>query len=132
MVGGVRTIVLCLALVADLALAQLRDPTRPPGGGADAPALAADAGTESGVSAIFLRSGAKPAALVDGVYVEQGGKLGDRRVIKITEATVVLRAADGSREVMKLVPGVQKEPVVPKKKPGEKSVPRAAKGSEAK
>lgn len=120
----------CLALSAGMALAQLHDPMRPPGGSGDATA-ASVGGSESGVSAIFLRRGAKPAALVNGIYVVQGGKLGDRRVVKISESEVVLKAPDGSREVMKLVPGIQKQPVV-KKKPGEKSVARAAKGSESK
>lgn len=122
----------CLAFVAGPVLAQLGDPMRPPGGTMDAAALAAGGGAESGVSAIFLRSGAKPAAIVNGTYVEQGSKFGDRRVLKITESDVVLKAPDGTREVMKLVPGVQKEPVVLKNKSGGKNVARAAKGSESK
>lgn len=91
------------------ALAQVNDPTRPPGGSAE---LSGQMGVvDSGLSAVFFRHGAKPAALVNGVYVVQGGNLGDKRVLKITDSEVVLRGADGSREVLKLVTGAEKAPV---------------------
>lgn len=127
-----RAIAWCLLVLAGSALAQLNDPTRPPGGMDAATGTALpDGGPESGLSAVFLRPGKKPAALVNGVYVVQGGKLGDKRVLKISDAEVVLRNPDGSREVMRLVPGVRTTPAIRKKIKVE-SAAGSAQGSEGK
>jgi len=95
---------------AGSALAQVPDPTRPAGalmtpdatGGVAAP-------VESGVQTVILRPGRKSAAVINGQYVEVGGKLGDKRVVKITESEVVLRGESG-REVMKVTPAIEKVP----------------------
>ena len=92
------------------ALAQLPDPTRPAAalmtqdvaGGVGAPA-------DSGVRTVILRPGGKSAAVVDGQYVEVGGKLGDMRVLRITEGEVVL-AGESGREVLKATPAIEKVP----------------------
>ncbi|MBU0752479.1 MAG: hypothetical protein KJ787_06165 [Gammaproteobacteria bacterium] len=102
-----------LLIAATQATAQLPDPTRPPGASADGAAVAGVA-TETGVQAVFLRHGAKPAALINGEYVVQGGKIGDRRVQKITETEVVLRDAAGNREVMRVIAEAAKTPVAEK------------------
>ena len=92
------------------ALAQVPDPMRPAGalmtpeatGGVAAP-------VESGVQTVILRPGRKSAAVINGQYVEVGGKLGDKRVVKITESEVVLTGESG-REVMKVTPAIEKVP----------------------
>lgn len=92
-------------------LGQVQDPTRPPdafltpGGGGLAVAQ------ESGVQTIILRPrGRKSAAVINGQYVEVGGLVGDKRVVKITESEVVLNGESG-REVIKVMPAIEKTPV---------------------
>ena len=92
-------------------LAQLPDPTRPPeifltseGGGVVTP-------HESGVQTVILRPGGrKSAAVINGQYVEVGGMVGDKRVLKITESEVVLNGESG-REVIRVMPAIEKMPV---------------------
>ncbi|MDP2821743.1 MAG: hypothetical protein Q8O52_03555 [Sulfuritalea sp.] len=95
-------------------LAQMSDPTRPadastaselPGGTA--------AAVESGVQTVILRPGGKSAAVIDGRYVSVGDKLGDKRVLKISESEVVLKG-EGGREVIKATPAIEK---IPARKP---------------
>lgn len=93
------------------ALAQLPDPTRPPArmmtpevGGATAP-------VESGMQTVIVRRKGKSGAVINGQYVEVGGKLGDKRVIRISESEVVLKG-EGGREVIRLIPSIEKTPVV--------------------
>ena len=91
-------------------LAQVPDPTRPAGilltpeagAGAAAP-------VESGVQTVILRPGGKSAAVINGQYVVVGDKLGDKRVLKITESEVVLKGESG-REVIKVTPAIEKMP----------------------
>lgn len=101
---------LLFLLAAPAAWAQLPDPTRPPaelmateaGGAAAAPA-------ESGMQTVIVRRKGKSGAVINGQYVEVGGKLGDKRVIKISESEVVLKG-EGGREVIRLIPSVAKTP----------------------
>ncbi len=93
------------------AFAQVPDPTRPAGS-----LLAPDAGggaaapVESGVQTVILRHGGrKSAAVINGQYVEVGGMLGDKRVLKITESEIVLKGESG-REVIKVTPAIEKLP----------------------
>lgn len=91
-------------------LAQAPDPTRPPDA-LLAPATEGGAGkaVESGVQTVILRPGGKSGAVINGQYVEVGGKLGDKRVLKITESEVVLKGESG-REVIKATPAIEKVP----------------------
>jgi hypothetical protein len=92
------------------AVAQVADPTRPAGalmthdsaGGVLAP-------TESGVQTVIVRPKGRSAAVINGQYVEVGGKLGAKRVLKISESEVVLLGESG-REVMKVTPDIEKMP----------------------
>jgi hypothetical protein len=92
------------------AFAQVPDPTRPvvvlttP-----ATADGVVAPVESGVQMVILRPGGKSAAVINGQYVEVGGKLGDKRVLKISESEVVLKGESG-REVIKATPAIEKIP----------------------
>ena len=108
-------------VAATLAQAQMADPTRPPDAASVVTGVASAPAANMGVQAVFLRQGAKPAALINSEYVVQGGRLGDKRVLKITEVEVVLRDATGQKETLKVVAGVEKTPAIGKataKKPG--------------
>lgn len=104
--------------------AQVPDPTRPPevllapanGGGALPLA-------ESGVQTVILRRGGKSAAVINGQYVTVGGKLGEKRVVGISESEVVLKG-EGGTEVIKLIPAIEKAQA---KKPADAN--RRAKGT---
>ena len=67
------------------------------------------AAVESGVQTVILRPKGKSAAVINGQYVELGGKLGDKRVTKISESEVVL-TGEGGREVIKVTPAIEKVP----------------------
>jgi len=95
---------------AAAALAQVPDPTRPPDALlAPASEAAAGAPAESGVQTVILRRGGKSGAVINGQYVVVGGKLGDKRVLKISESEVVLEGGSG-REVIKVTPAIEKVP----------------------
>jgi hypothetical protein len=93
------------------ALAQVPDPTRPPDA-LLAPAAESSAvvPAASGVQTVIVRRGGKSGAVINGQYVVVGGKIGDKRVLKISESEVVLEGESG-REVIKLTPAIEKVPV---------------------
>ena len=101
---------LAILVGAGFALAQVPDPTRPAG-----VLVAPEAGgsvvgpLESGVQTVILRPGGKSAAVINGQYVEVGGRLGDKKVLKITESEIVLKGESG-REVIKVTPAIEKMP----------------------
>ncbi len=109
---GLRPLLLAVLLGAGSALAQVPDPTRPPGLVLTPEAVAAGAAPlESGVQMVILRHGGrKSAAVINGQYVEVGDRLGDKRVLKISESEIVLQGASG-REVIKMTPAIEKMPV---------------------
>lgn len=108
------SLVLAVSVGAGSVLAQVPDPTRPAAssvtqdaaGGVGAPAA-------SGVQTVILRRAGKSAAVINGQYVEIGGKLGDKRVLKISESEVVLMGGAG-REVLKVTPAIEKVPATKK------------------
>lgn len=101
-----------LLFMAPWALAQLPDPTRPPAGMmAQEAAGSVAAPVESGMQTVIVRRKGKSGAVINGQYVELGGKLGDKRVVRISESEVVLQG-EGGREVMRLTPSIEKTPVV--------------------
>lgn len=109
-----------LFLVPVLALAQeatssLRDPTRPPAAfsssAAETDLSSADAQAGGRLRFVLMpRRGGKPSALIDGQVVPLGGRVGDARLIRLTESEAVLEGAAG-REILYLTPGVSKKPV---------------------
>lgn len=103
----------CSSLTAS-ALAQVPDPTRP----ADVAAADAAGGAGRGVQMVIVRTQGKPSsAIINGQYVNVGGKLDGKRVLKITESEVVLQGDDGS-DVIKLTPAIGKTPAVKPKQRG--------------
>jgi hypothetical protein len=100
-------------LAAGTSLAQsLADPTRPPQDMALPAATATTAdGTvpaSSGLQSVILRKEGRPAALINGAVVELGSKVGESRLVKVDEDSVVLLGPEG-RETLYLMPGIEKK-----------------------
>jgi MSHA biogenesis protein MshK len=114
-----------------LAHAQNADPTRPAidtSAGAD---LSADSAmtTSSGLQSVILRKSGKPAALINGVVVELGGKVGEARLVKVGEEHVVLRGPLGD-ETLRLMPAAEKKTVKMEKTSGNTGMKGKQKKSE--
>ena len=105
------SLTLCFALFvagATPAMAQaLVDPTQPPMALApQAPAVEGVASPVQQLQSVII-SPTRKAAIINGVVVELGGKYGDAVLTKVGEDEVVL-SGDGSRQVLKLYPAVEK------------------------
>ncbi len=105
-----------LSLVLAMNFAQsadsLQDPTRPPAGWAAGQAVGSggeQAANSSGLQTIVLPKSGKPWAVINGERVVLGGKVGEARVVKITESEVVLKGADGL-QTLKMTPSAEKKP----------------------
>lgn len=108
-----RLLWIALAALPPTAQAQgLPDPTRPPAA-LEAPSAVGEAGqgAATGLQTIIRREGRKPAAVINGEYVELGGKAGDAKLVKVGEDSVVLQGP-GGKEELKLFPGVEKKMAV--------------------
>jgi len=113
--SSLRTTAACACLVlAPLAYAQaLSDPTRPPAAAAVAPdAIPAPGGAQaspqiSRLQSVLIAPGRR-IAIIDGVTVPLGGKLGDATLIRLSETEAVLRKG-GETEVLKLLPGIERK-----------------------
>jgi MSHA biogenesis protein MshK len=94
------------------ALAQaLADPMRPPATPGPSPAQGAgDAEKAAARLQSVLISPARRVAVIDGRVVQLGERVGDARLVAISESQVVLQRANG-RETLKLNPVVEKKPV---------------------
>lgn len=100
-------------LLISVASAQgLSDPTRPALD--DTHAQPQTSGTttpaSSGLQTIIRRNGAKPAAIINGEYIELGGRVGEARLSAVREDSVVLSGPSGSETLM-LTPGIVKTPI---------------------
>ena len=99
-----------LSLAAASARAQaLADPTRPPN--APTPGETQESAGAAGpqLQSILISSGRK-LAMINGTTVPLGGTLGEAKVVRITETEVTLQRGDET-EVLKLFPGIEKQPV---------------------
>ena len=103
-----------LALALPLAAgAQIADPTRPPVGVAE---TAEEAGAVAGpvLQSVLIPKNGRPLAVIDGQQVRLGERLGERRLVKLSEGEAVLDGPLGI-ERLQLTPGVEKTNVVAKK-----------------
>ncbi len=102
----------------------LPDPTRPPAA-LEAP-VAPSATTPpaaTGLQTIIRRVGRKPAAVINGEYVELGAKVGEAKLLQIGDDSVILQGPAG-KEVLKLTPNVGKaEPTAAGKSGGARTAP---------
>jgi MSHA biogenesis protein MshK len=108
---NLKPLILLVALIAGTAQAEnLPDPTRPPIGieGESHAAVAAPSGLQS----IIHRPAGRSAAVINGQYVEMGGRVGDATLARIGEDFVELRSATG-RETLYLTPGIGKKRAKP-------------------
>lgn len=100
----------CLSLLCPVLVSaqEVQDPTRPP-------VLARESADGEGVTTgpvlqSVLISPSRKIALIDGVAIRLGGKVGAYTLTKITETEVTLRQGR-SLQVLKLHPDVEKKPV---------------------
>lgn len=110
-----RLIVPLLLCISCAALAQSADPTRPAIDTGLAASTGMAASPVAGLQSIIQRKSGKPAALINGVVVELGGKVGEARLVKIGDDFVVLRGDMGS-EILRLTPDAVKKAVRKEKK----------------
>lgn len=101
------------------ALAQTpADPTRPPAGfwatGTASPTVTVQP-ANAGLQTIVRRADGKLAAIINGRLVELGGRIGDARLVKVGESSVVLQSPAG-KETLHLTPGIEKQPARPKRR----------------
>ena len=88
--------------------ASLADPTRPAVTASEPVASGAvDAAAPSGLQTIIIGRGRKPMAVINGIMVGLGDKIGEATLVKLSESEAVLLGPAG-REVLQLLPGVAK------------------------
>lgn len=98
-----------VALPLSIAQAQvLVDPTRPPMS-VDRPGAVEEAPPASQLQSILI-SGRRRLAVINGNTVALGDRIGEARVVRITETEVVLKTGEET-EVLKMFPGIEKQPV---------------------
>lgn len=123
MAGNMRRVWCFLHAVACLALAgtayaalpeTLADPTRPPAtvAGGDAGAMA-EVNPSRLTSVILPKQGGRPSAIIGGQVVPLGGKVGEARLVRVTESGAVLEGPEGV-ERLYLTPDVEKKTSVTK------------------
>jgi MSHA biogenesis protein MshK len=121
--GGLLLGILALTAGAE----ALPDPTRIPAT-ISTPVVTDSVKQESGLQSIIIAPGRR-AAIINGQTVEQGGKYGDARLIKVNESSVVLRGPQG-KQILRLFPGVEirkdKPPAVRQVSAGKKAGKKAA------
>lgn len=89
--------------------ASLPDPTRPPMAVSEPVAASPEGGAlpPSGLQTIILGKGHQPMAVINGVTIQLGGKVGDATLVRLSESEAVLQGPSG-REILYLTPGVEK------------------------
>jgi hypothetical protein len=102
---------LLLSLGAGVSLAG-GDPTQPPSIFVEPTSGSAsgEGGSPVRLQSVIIRPGKKSVALIDGTTYQLGEKLGEMRIIKITERSVTLRGVQGKEELF-LTPDVEVTPV---------------------
>ena len=88
------------------------DPTRPPSVASEAASANAKADAGAGPAAvglqtIILRRGGKSMAVINGVQVKIGDKVGDATLVQLSETEAVLKGPAG-RQVLHMMPGIEK------------------------
>ncbi len=86
----------------------LVDPTRPPASVAK-PGAVEDAPVGTQLQSVLI-STRRRLAVINGTTVALGDMIGEARVVKITETEVVLKTGEET-EVLKMYPGIEKQPV---------------------
>ena len=96
-----------LPALAPAGAQELVDPTRPPNASAALPGESASGGTQ--LQSVLISPGRR-LAIINGKSVALGDAVGESKVVKITETEVVLQKGTET-EVLKMYPGIDKQPV---------------------
>lgn len=90
------------------------DPTRPPAGWLDQPDAVQAGGEPAGLrlQSVLMPQRGKPVAVIGGYTVTLGGRVGDARLVSLTEREAVLQGPDGVTRLY-LTPDVKKQMIVP-------------------
>lgn len=88
----------------------LGDPTRPPASVASGESAPEGDGAAPVLQSILYRHGRKSVAVINGMTVMQGDKVGDATLVRVTQNRVVLRGPSGL-QVLYLTPDVAKQTV---------------------
>jgi MSHA biogenesis protein MshK len=103
---------LLMLLACGFAMAQSGgDPTRPAIEDKPAPSQVDQtaAPVSSGLQSIIRRKNSKPAAIINGEYIELGGRLGEAKLTRVEDGYVVMTNPAGAKEILVLTPGVEKK-----------------------
>lgn len=111
-----RLVFLGLSVLAGLPIAgrgeeTLPDPTRPPAAILGPQSEAGGVPLGGPVLQAIRISQEHKSAIISGERVALGGKFGDARLVRLTSSEAVLDGPEG-KTVLRLVPGVEKKPVV--------------------
>lgn len=110
----IRCGALLLLLSSAPGMAQLRDPTKPPPGLEEM--LLNEAGSETsaphGLQMILRPRHGKPKALINGQWVELGGRIDGARLVRIESDAVLLSSGEGKEELY-LTPAAKKKALPP-------------------
>ncbi|WP_153131381.1 hypothetical protein [Dechloromonas hortensis] len=108
-----RCLTLLLGALASLPALAEGDPTRPPAGwlqgGPDAGAVADEGGLR--LQSVLWPQRGKPVAIIGGTTVPLGGRLGEARLIRLSEHEAVLQGPEGLTRLY-LTPDVKKQMIV--------------------
>lgn len=86
------------------------DPTQPPSVFSEpVAATGAEVENKARLQSVIIRPGKKSLALIDGITYGLGDMVGDLRLVKVTERSVILRGPQG-REALFLTPEVEVTP----------------------
>lgn len=108
-----RCLTLLLGALASLPALAEGDPTRPPAGwlqgGPDSGAVADEGGLR--LQSVLWPQRGKPVAIIGGTTVPLGGRLGEARLIRLSEHEAVLQGPEGLTRLY-LTPDVKKQMIV--------------------
>lgn len=111
MAGAVRWwMLLLLTVSAGAAAESLPDPTKPPVAFGAAPGIGAEDDGGLRLQSVMLPRDGRPMAVISGSTVRLGEKVGDGRLIRLTETEAVIKGPQGLQR-LPLLPDVQKTPV---------------------
>jgi MSHA biogenesis protein MshK len=109
-----RALILCFGLMSVSGLSQaLSDPTQPPAvwGVGSSDATAAEEGNSLRLQSVMLPQRGRGVAVIGGVTVALGGRLGEAKLIRLSEREAVLEGPDGVTHLY-LTPNIEKQMIV--------------------
>lgn len=105
---SILALLFCVHAVSPATGENLPDPTRPPAAFQDEVRHAGEPSSSAPVLQSVLIGPKRSIATISGRIVKLGDKLGDARVVKISETEVVLQSGSG-KQTFKLFPDIEKK-----------------------